>query len=88
MTQTTAISPARELDARSADGIDVRLLWYPATDTVTVFVHDASRGQAFELGVEPARALDAFHHPFAFASSLGVPFAAPMRAHEPQPDPA
>ena len=86
MTATIHNSQAKELDARSGDGIDVRLLWYPATNTVTVSVHDASRDHVFELAIDRARALEAFHHPFAFASSQGVPFAAPMRAHEPQPN--
>ena len=80
MTGTTDIGLAKELDARSGDGIDVQLLWYPATGTVTVSVRDASRDHSFELAVDPARALDAFHHPFAFASTRGVPFAAPARA--------
>ena len=88
MTGTSHIGQAKELDARSGNGIDVQLLWYPATDTVTVLVHDASHDDSFELAVEPGRALDAFHHPFAFASSQGIPFAAPMRAHDSQPEPA
>jgi hypothetical protein len=75
MTDATTISQAKELDARSGNGIDVQLLWYPATNTVTVSVHDASRDHSFELAVEPARALEAFHHPFAFASFSRVPFA-------------
>ena len=85
MTGTSHIRQAKELDARSGNGIDVQLLWYPATGTVTVSVYDASRDHAFELAVEPARALDAFHHPYAFASSRGIPFAAPMRAHDRRP---
>jgi hypothetical protein len=88
MTGSISIGQAKELDARSGNGIDVELLWYPTTDTVTVSVRDASRDLSFELAVDPARALEAFHHPFAFASSRGIPFAAPMRAHEPQPEPA
>ena len=76
MTGATNIGNAKELDARSGDGIDVRLLWYPATNTVTVSVRDASRDHDFELAVDPARALDAFHHPFALASSRGIRSAA------------
>lgn len=88
MTGATDITQAKQLDARSGDGIDVQLLWYPRTDTVTVCVDDASRDQFFEFAVDPARALDAFHHPFAFASFRGIPFTAPMRAHDRQPHPA
>lgn len=79
------IIEARELDARSADGIDVQLLWYPATDSVSVRVRDATHDTSFEVVFDPADALDAFHHPFAYASRYGVEFEAPHRAHhEPQ----
>ena len=88
MTSTRDITQARELDARAGDGIDVRLLWYPATNTVTVSVSvlDATRDHSFELAVEPAEALDAFHHPFAYAAFWGVAYAAPLRAHHGQPN--
>jgi hypothetical protein len=81
---STLITEARELDARSANGIEVRLLWHGA-DVVSVAVFDATHGDAIEFVVEPDEALDAFHHPFAYAASHGVPFEAPQRAHdEPQ----
>jgi hypothetical protein len=82
MASTDFISEARELDWRTADGIDVRLLWYPATDTVTVAVFDSTRQAGFELTVESDAALDAFRHPFAHAAYLGFPYDAPLRAHE------
>ena len=72
MPSTIDITKARELDARAADGIDVRLLWYPATNTVTVSVLNTRLDHTFELAVEPAEALNAFHHPFAYAASQGV----------------
>jgi len=77
MTATTEITEARELDARTGDGLDVRLLWYPATEVVTVSVDDAKCGSGFEFVVEPNEALDAFHHPFAYASFRGIEFDAP-----------
>lgn len=64
---TTSERYLRELDQRSSDGIDVRLLWNSATNRVTVSVHDGKRGESFELEVEGADALDAFHHPYAYA---------------------
>ena len=64
----TILSEPRELDARTGGGIKVRLLWYPATDTVAVSVHNAAHDHFFELAVEPARALEAFHHPYAYAA--------------------
>jgi len=82
MTITDYVSETRELDARVAEGIDVRLLWQPATDTVSVFVFDSTHDDAFELVVDSAEALDAFHHPFAYAAFRGVPFDTPARAKD------
>jgi hypothetical protein len=82
MTGMTEITKARELDARAGDGIDVRLLWYPATEAVTVSVYDARHDHAFELVVDPDEALDAFHHPFAHACFRGISFDAPARAYD------
>jgi hypothetical protein len=62
----------RELDQRSNDGINVRLLWAPGTDRVWVDVEDESSGERFELEVDPADALTAFHHPYAYAAHADV----------------
>jgi hypothetical protein len=64
------MSPAsiRELAARESEGISVRLLWHPLENAVTVSVEDARGGDGFQLAVAPERALDAFHHPFAYAA--------------------
>jgi hypothetical protein len=72
MTTTDLTTAPRELDARTSDGIDVRLSWHPTTDAVTVSVVDKPREQAFEFVVDPAKARDAFHHPFAYAAFSGV----------------
>jgi hypothetical protein len=68
MNATLSISSRRELAHRSSNGIDVRLFWSPADNSVTVAVDDAL-GAAFELDVAPERALDAFNHPYAYAPS-------------------
>ena len=58
----------RELDSRISDGIYVRLLWHPDNFRVSITVDDVKTGQAFELGVrEGERALDVYHHPYAYA---------------------
>jgi hypothetical protein len=68
MTQPRA-QTTRELDSRTGDGINVRLLWHPSEDRVSVAVHDTKTGEAFELPVrEGQRALDVFHHPYAYAA--------------------
>jgi hypothetical protein len=64
MSRTTS---TRELAARDCDGISVRLLWHPRENAVTLSVEDARVGHCFQLAVAPERALDAFHHPFAYA---------------------
>ena len=58
---------ARELDQRSSNGIEVTLLWSPRTNRVWISVADDRRDHAFELDVDPSDALDAFHHPYAYA---------------------
>ena len=57
----------RELDSRTADGIAVSLLWRPGDVHTLLRVDDARHGVRFELRVPGADALDAFHHPFAYA---------------------
>jgi hypothetical protein len=81
MTAINFNNEARELDERAADGIQVRLLWYPATDTVTVAVFDSAHQDGFELPVESGAALDAFRHPFAYAAFNGLPYEDPLRPH-------
>ena len=57
----------RELDHRSADGIDVRLLWDPRTNHVSIAVTDERSGSVLAFPVESAEALTAFNHPYAYA---------------------
>ena len=57
-----------ELATRESDGLHVQLLWDPMTDAVTVAVEDLRAGDRFDLAVARERALDAFHHPFAYAA--------------------
>ena len=59
----------RELDSRTSDGIHVQLLWHPRKNQAAVTVEDTKTGGAFEIAVEPGqRALDVFHHPYAYAA--------------------
>jgi hypothetical protein len=67
-----------ELDSRTTDGIEVRLLWHRAEDRVTVTAFDMRSGEVLEVAVRSdERALDVFHHPYAYAAFHGV---------EPRPD--
>jgi hypothetical protein len=72
----------RELDFRSNDGLEVALLWQPETNQLSVSVYDSKTGDDFDIGVDPAEAIDAFHHPYAYAASRGVHFVAGTRAPE------
>ena len=66
MSAPPTIGSRRELAHRSSDGIDVHLLWNPATDSLVVDVRELS-GQAFRLAAAPDKAFDVFNHPFAHA---------------------
>ena len=68
MNSTAPIVHSRELAHRSNDGIDVTLFWHPDTDALTVCVCDQRRGAYFEIEPEANGALDAFYHPYAYAS--------------------
>ena len=73
MTSTTAhIRSMRELAHRSDDGIDVTLFWHPRTNTLTICVADQRRGAYFEIEPDANDALDAFHHPYSYASLSSV----------------
>jgi hypothetical protein len=62
----------RELDHRSNDRIDVRLLWRERDDRLIVTVADGKTGERFSVDVpEDESAVDVFHHPFAYAAWLG-----------------
>jgi hypothetical protein len=67
MTATDIFPTTRELDRRSSDGIDVRLLWSPRTNHVSIAVTDEDTGSALTFVVDGAEALTAFNHPYAYA---------------------
>lgn len=77
------MTSTRELDFRSNHGLEVALLWEPETNRVSVSVFDRRSGDDFTLEVDPAEALDAFHHPYAFAASRGVHVVAGVREANP-----
>ena len=61
----------RELDHRRGDGFDVTLLWSARSGKVYVAVEDARTNEAFRIAVDPASALDAFNHPYAYGCGGG-----------------
>jgi hypothetical protein len=74
MNSTAHIHSTRELAHRSNDGIDVTLFWYPDTDALAVCVSDQRRGAYFEIAPEANAALDAFYHPYVYASPSCVQY--------------
>ena len=74
-----------ELDSRTNDGIQVRLLWCEHTGRVWVSVLDTKTGDSFRLEVrDHERPLDVFHHPYAYAAHHSIE----TRAGSPGPQPA
>ena len=69
----------RELDFRASDGLEVTLLWNPETDGLSVTVFDTKSGDDFGIEVSATEAMDAFHHPYAYAANHGVHFLAGVR---------
>ena len=66
-TTTDTTSRLRELAVRTVDRITVALLWRPGDPDVLVRVDDERTGEQFELEVPGRDAMQAFHHPFAYA---------------------
>ena len=57
----------RELDARTTGGVDVQLLWDPDTGDTAIRIEDSKLGaRPITFSITPAKALDAFHHPYAY----------------------
>ena len=69
----------RELDFRTSDGLEVTLLWDTETNGLTVAVFDSKSGDDFQIEVSSSEAIDAFHHPYAYAANQGVHFLAGVR---------
>jgi hypothetical protein len=61
-----------ELARRSANGLDVALLWSPSTGRLHVAVTDVCTGDRFTLEAPREKALDVFQHPFAYATPVAA----------------
>jgi hypothetical protein len=64
------MSTVVELDRRSSVHLDVILLWDREQNTVAIDVTDWLAETHFRVDVPTERALDAFHHPFAYGPAL------------------
>ena len=63
----------RELAHRASNGIEVSLFWSKPSDRVSLEVFDARTDERIEFEVPGSDALDAFNHPYAYATARGVP---------------
>jgi hypothetical protein len=48
------------------------MFWSAPSERVAIAVRDARSGEAFEFEVDGSAALDAFHHPYAYAAGCHV----------------
>ena len=60
-----------ELAVRENDGLAVSLFWSEATGRTRVVVVDQMFEAELHVEVPPACALDAYHHPYAYAAGRG-----------------
>jgi len=58
----------RELAKRLSGTVEVLLQWQPEADQVELSVHDLATDAGFHLEIAPAKAMDAFYHPYAYAA--------------------
>jgi hypothetical protein len=58
----------RELAQRLSGQDEVLLLFCPELDRVVLSVTDVTTGEGFHIEVAAESAMDAFHHPYAYAA--------------------
>ena len=61
----------RELAYRNQNGLEVTLLWDSRSNEVSVELVDQLDDSGFRIPIAGHLALDAFHHPYAYAPSPG-----------------
>jgi hypothetical protein len=62
----------RELAERTSNGTLMRLLWLQGTRELWVEIREPELDVTIVIPAEPERALEAFHHPYAYAAAHGV----------------
>jgi hypothetical protein len=67
----------RELAERTSNGTLIRLVWREETRDLWVEVWEPELDVTIKIPADPDRALEAFHHPYAYAAAHDVrPLAA------------
>jgi hypothetical protein len=67
----------RELAQRVDGGFAITLYWNEHDNTTSVDVHHHATGETISFAVAGDRALDAFHHPFAYLAAAENPASPP-----------
>jgi len=62
------IRPTRELAQRVSGTDEILLLWHPEIERVELSILDLATGAGFHIDVAPNKAIDAFYHPYAYAT--------------------
>ena len=78
---TEAVTPIRrhirELAERTSNGTRIRLYWRRGTRELWVEVWEPELDITLEIPAKPERALEVFHHPYAYATAHNaLPLAA------------
>ena len=63
----------RELAERTSNGTLTRLFWLRGTRQLWVEVYDRELDETLVIQAQPERALEAFYHPYAFATADAGP---------------
>jgi hypothetical protein len=61
-----------ELDHRHSAGVDVSPLWDARTDEVSIALTDERSGESLVVAVDKSEALDAFRHPYVYATDASL----------------
>jgi hypothetical protein len=69
---TASTTQRSELAHRSTDGIEVSLFWSKPSNRVTIELVDTRIDERLEFEVANDKALDAFRHPYAYASAQAL----------------
>jgi hypothetical protein len=74
--KTKPVGRCRELAERSSNGTRVRLLWREGTKRLWVEISELDE-RVLAIPIRSEWALDAFHHPYAYAGGSRQRFPAP-----------
>jgi hypothetical protein len=71
----------RELAERTSNGTRIRLYWLQGTRELWVEVWESELDVMIQIPADPERALEAFHHPYAYAAAYdALPLASEKHA--------